>query len=84
MPPMSEERRKATSNLVNKALEESKVAVRNIRRDQNDILKKALKDKTLAEDVVKKSEDKIQKFTDDCIKNLEALSTQKIAEIKAF
>ncbi len=84
MPPMSEERRKSTSNLVNKALEDSKVAVRNIRRDQNEIFKKALKDKTLAEDVVKKSEDKIQKFTDECIKNLEALSTQKVAEIKAF
>ena len=84
MPPMSEERRKSTCNLVLKALEDSKVASRNIRRDQNELFKKALKDKLVSEDVVKKSEDKIQKITDESIKTLEALSKQKIDEIMSF
>jgi ribosome recycling factor len=47
MPPMSEERRKSTAGLVQKTLEEAKVSVRNIRRDENEILKKALKEKLI-------------------------------------
>jgi ribosome recycling factor len=84
MPPMSEERRKSTSNLVTKACEESKIAIRNIRRDQNEIFKKALKEKLVSEDIVKKSEDKIQKFTDETAKTLEEISKQKIQEIMSF
>ncbi len=84
MPPMSEERRKSTAGLVTKALEDAKVAVRNIRRDQNDLLKKGLKDKIFAEDVVKKSEEKIQKFTDECTKTLEGLAKTKVDEIMSF
>jgi ribosome recycling factor len=84
MPPMSEERRKSTSNLVNKALEDAKVSVRNIRRDQNDELKKGLKDKVFSEDAVKKIEEKIQKLTDECTKNLESLSKIKVDEIMSF
>lgn len=84
MPPMSTERRKSTSELVTKSAEESKVSLRNIRREENDIVKKMLKEKTISEDVAKKAEKKIQEMTDAVIKDIESISGAKVKEIMEF
>ncbi len=64
IPPLTEERRKELGKVARKYGEDAKVAVRNVRRDGNDQLKKLEKDKTLSEDELKKSLDDIQKLTD--------------------
>lgn len=63
-PPLTEERRKETAKEVKKLGEDAKVAVRNIRRDMTDELKKLEKNENLPEDTVKDNQDKIQKLTD--------------------
>ncbi len=63
-PPLTEERRRETAKEVKKLGEDSKVAIRNIRRDMTDSLKKIEKDENLPEDSVKDNQDKIQKLTD--------------------
>ena len=81
IPPLTEERRKTLSKHVHKVLEDHRTAVRNIRRDGNDHLKKMLKDKTISEDDEKKGLDEIQKLTDDFIKKLEDVAKAKETEI---
>jgi len=81
IPPLTEERRKTLAKHVHTVLEEHRTAVRNIRRDGNDHVKKMLKDKTISEDEEKKSLDEIQKLTDDYIKKLEEVARAKEAEI---
>ena len=67
IPPLTEERRKDMVKLVKKFGEENKVAIRNVRRDANEHLKRELKDKKISEDQLKEAEDKVQKFTNDHI-----------------
>ena len=67
--------------MVNKKAEEAKVAIRNIRRDGNDFLKKEEKNSDVSKDVIKEVQDKIQKLTDQKIKDLEAVTDKKIKEI---
>ena len=81
IPPLTEDRRKALAKHVHKVLEDHRTAVRNIRRDGNDYLKKMLKDKNISEDDEKKALDEIQKLTDDFIKRLEEVARTKEAEI---
>ncbi|MFI5223922.1 MAG: ribosome recycling factor [Nitrospirales bacterium] len=81
IPPLTEERRKTLAKHVHKVLEDHRTAVRNIRRDGNDHLKKMLKDKTIPEDDEKKGLDEIQKLTDDFIKKLEDVAKSKETEI---
>jgi ribosome recycling factor len=81
IPPLTEERRKQLAKHVHKVLEDHRTAVRNIRRDGNDHLKKMLKDKAISEDDEKKALDEIQKLTDDFIKKLEEVAKAKEAEI---
>lgn len=81
IPPLTEERRKQLAKHVHTVLEDHRTAVRNIRRDGNDHLKKMLKDKAISEDEEKKSLDEIQKLTDDGIKKLEEVAKAKEAEI---
>src|SRR5678815_5362314 len=81
IPPLTEDRRKQLAKHVHKVLEDHRTAVRNIRRDVNDHLKKMLKDKTVSEDDEKKSLEEIQKLTDDYIKKLEDVARSKEAEI---
>jgi ribosome recycling factor len=81
VPPMTEERRKEVVKHLNKVLEEHRTAVRNIRRDGNDALKKLSKDKKISEDEEKRSLEEIQKLTDDEIKRMEELSKKKEAEV---
>ncbi|MHB1392467.1 MAG: ribosome recycling factor [Clostridia bacterium] len=84
VPQLTEERRKDLVKVVKKLGEEAKVAIRNIRRDANDHLKKLKKDGEITEDGLKKSEDDTQKMTDKCIKeadNAVAIKEKEIMEV---
>lgn len=81
IPSLTEERRKELVKVVKKRGEESRVAVRNIRRDTNDALKKLQKDGHVSEDTVKKSHDEVQKMTDSYIKKIDEVLEHKEKEI---
>jgi ribosome recycling factor len=81
MPPMSEERRKEMTKLVRHEAESAKVAVRNLRRDANEHVKKLVKDKTATEDDLKRAEADVQKVTDKHIGEIDALVAAKEKEI---
>jgi ribosome recycling factor len=83
MPPMSEERRKEMTKLVRHEGETAKIAVRNLRRDANEHVKKLVKDKLASEDEQKRSEAEIQKVTDRHITEIDQLVTSKEHEIMA-
>ena len=83
MPPLTEERRKELTKVVRHAGEESKVAVRNLRRDANEHLKKLLKDKLATEDEERRAQDDVQKLTDRTIAEIDKLIHGKEAEIMA-
>lgn len=84
IPPLTEERRKEMVKHLHKVLEDHRTAVRNIRRDGNDAIKKAMKDKKISEDEERKSLDEIQKLTDDEIKKMEEMSKNKEKEVLEF
>jgi ribosome recycling factor len=81
VPPLTEERRKQMAKLVHEVAEEHRTAVRNVRRDANDHLKKMLKDKTISEDEEKGALDQIQKQTDHHISRITELAGYKEKEI---
>ena len=81
IPPLTEDRRKQLAKHVHKVLEEHRTAVRNIRRDGNEHLKKMLKDKAISEDEEKQALAEIQKLTDDHIHKLEEVAKKKEQEI---
>jgi ribosome recycling factor len=81
VPPMTEERRRDVCKHINKVLEEHRTAVRNVRRDGNDALKKLAKDKKISEDDEKRALEEIQKMTDGEIRRMEELSQKKEAEV---
>jgi len=81
IPPLTEERRKELGKVAKKYTEEAKVAVRNIRRDANDSLKKLEKDKVLSEDELKKAMEEIQKLTDSFVAKADAKAVAKEKEI---
>src|ERR1700739_1050870 len=81
VPPLTEERRKDMVKHLHKVLEEHRTAVRNVRRDGNDAIKKALKDKKITEDEEKRALEEIQKLTDDEIKKMEDMSKGKEKEV---
>jgi ribosome recycling factor len=81
LPPMTEERRKELAKLAKKLGEESKIAIRNIRRDGMDTVKKRLKAKELSEDDEKGLEIEIQKITDGYIKDVDTSVASKEKEI---
>lgn len=83
MPPMSEERRKEMTKLVRTEGESAKIAVRNLRRDANEAVKKLVKDKAASEDDQKRSEAEIQKLTDRHIAEVDSLVAAKEQEIMA-
>ena len=84
VPPLTQERRQDMVKYLHKVLEEHRTAVRNIRRDGNDAIKKAAKDKKVNEDDEKKSLEEIQKLTDDEIKKMEEMSKTKEKEVLEF
>jgi ribosome recycling factor len=81
VPPMTEERRREVCKHLNKVLEEHRTAVRNVRREGNDALKKLAKDKKVSEDDEKRAQEEIQKITDEEIRRMEELSRKKEAEV---
>jgi len=83
MPPMSEERRKEMTKLVRTEGENAKVAIRNLRRDANESVKKLVKDKSASEDDQKRAEADIQKVTDKHIVDIDKLIASKEQEIMA-
>ncbi|MEA4913405.1 MAG: ribosome recycling factor [Christensenella sp.] len=82
-PELNEERRKELVKVVKKKGEESKVAIRAIRRDANELIKKEEKDKLITEDDRKSLDDKVQKLTDDLIKEIDSILAAKEKEILA-
>ncbi len=81
IPPLTEERRKQLVKVVRKRAEEARIAIRNIRRDTNEELKKLEKDKHLSEDIVKRSQEEIQKLTDSFIGKIDDILAHKEKEI---
>lgn len=81
VPPMSEERRRDVCKHINKVLEEHRTAVRNVRRDGNEALKKLAKEKKVSEDEEKRALEEVQKMTDEEIRRMEELSRKKEAEV---
>ncbi len=81
VPPLSEERRKELTKIASKYAENNKVAIRNLRREALDEVKKLKKDNAISEDDEKRYENEIQKLTDDSIKKIEEMLAQKEKDI---
>ncbi|MGB5422008.1 MAG: ribosome recycling factor [Desulfobacterales bacterium] len=84
IPPLTEERRKELVRVINKMSEEHKVAVRNIRRDSNEMLKDLKKEGDISEDEAFKAQDQVQKITDDHINLVDQITKEKEKEILEF
>ena len=80
-PPLTEERRKEMVKLVKTEAEDAKIAVRNIRRDANEGLKKLLKDKAISEDDERRAQDDVQKLTDRFVAEIDKLVAEKEKEV---
>ena len=80
-PPLTEERRKEMVKLVKSEGEEAKIAVRNIRRDANEALKKMVKDKACSEDDERRAQDDVQKLTDKFVSDIDKLLVEKEKEV---
>jgi ribosome recycling factor len=83
MPALTEERRRELTKVVRHAGEECKIAVRNVRRDANEHLKKLLKDKEVAEDEERRAQDEVQQLTNGVVAEIDRLVHSKEAEILA-
>jgi len=81
IPPMTEERRRSVVKQLNQELEDHKTALRNVRRDGNDTLKKMVKDKELSQDEEKRSQDEVQGMLNDEIRRLEEAAHKKEVDI---
>jgi ribosome recycling factor len=81
IPPLTEERRKEMVKMVRRMCEETKIAIRNVRRDGNETLKKLQKDKEISEDDLKRGEKEIQELTDQYVKKAEDIVVLKEKEI---
>jgi ribosome recycling factor len=84
LPPLTEARRRDLVKVVRHEAENARVAIRNIRRDANADIKDALKEKMVAEDDARNGEEKIQKLTDQYIKELDKLLEEKEADLLAL
>jgi ribosome recycling factor len=83
MPPMTEERRKELTKVVKGEGEQAKIAIRNLRRDANEAVKKLVKDKIASEDDERRAQDDIQKLTDRMISEVDRLVAAKEQDIMA-
>jgi ribosome recycling factor len=81
MPALTEERRRELNKVVKSEGEDAKIAVRNLRRDSNDALKKLVKDKEISEDEERRAQDVVQKMTDKFVVEIDKLVATKEAEI---
>lgn len=80
-PPLTEERRKEMVKLVKGEAEDAKIAVRNIRRDANEALKKLVKDKACSEDDERRAQDEVQKLTDRFVVEIDKLVVEKEKDV---
>lgn len=83
MPMLTEERRRDLTKIVRSEAEGAKVAIRNIRRDANDALKKLLKDKEISEDDERRAQDEVQKMTDKAVTEVDKLLQAKETDLMA-
>jgi ribosome recycling factor len=83
MPMLTEERRRDLTKIVRSEAENAKVAIRNVRRDANDTLKKLLKDKEISEDDERRAQDEVQKLTDKAVIEVDKLLQTKEADLMA-
>lgn len=81
LPPLTEERRREITKVVKRLAEEGKVAIRNVRREANDSVKKLLKDKEISEDEARGSDNDIQKLTDKFVAEVDTVTEEKEKEI---
>jgi len=84
IPPLTEERRKELAKLARKMAEENKISIRNFRREANDLLKELKAEKEISEDALYRSQDDVQKITDEFIKKVDETTAQKEQEIIEF
>lgn len=84
IPPLTEERRKELAKLAKKMGEESKVSIRNHRREANELLKESKNEKEISEDEMYKAQDEVQKITDESIKKIDEVNAEKEKEITEF
>ncbi|MDG2252016.1 MAG: ribosome recycling factor [Methylophilaceae bacterium] len=84
MPPLTEERRRELIKVVKSEAENSKVSMRNIRREANDALKKLIKDKEISEDDERRAQDEVQKTTDQFINEIDKLTELKEKDLLAI
>ncbi len=84
IPPLTEERRKELAKLARKMAEDNKISVRNLRREANDMFKELKAEKEISEDELYRSQDDVQKITDEFIKKVDETTTQKEQEIIEF
>jgi len=84
IPPLTEERRKELAKLARKMAEESKIAIRNQRRDANELFKELKNEKEISEDELYRCQDEVQKITDEFIKGIDTITADKEKEILEF
>ncbi len=84
IPPLTEERRKELAKLARKMAEDNKISIRNLRREANDMFKELKTEKEISEDELYRSQDDVQKITDEFIKKVDETTTQKEQEIIEF
>jgi ribosome recycling factor len=84
IPPLTEERRKELAKMAKKTAEDSKVAIRNQRREANELLKDLKKESEISEDEMYKYQDKVQKITDEFIEKIDGIEKEKETEILEF
>ena len=84
IPPLTEERRKELAKLARKMAEDNKISIRNLRREANDMFKELKADKEISEDELFRSQDDVQKITDEFIKKVDETTVQKEQEIIEF
>jgi ribosome recycling factor len=84
IPPLTEERRKELAKLARKMSEEGKISVRNFRREANEMFKELKNEKEISEDDLYKSQEDVQKITDEFIEKIEKITAQKENEIMEF
>ena len=84
IPPLTEERRKELAKMAKKMAEDSKIAIRNLRREANEMFKELKNEKEISEDELYKSQDEVQKITDQFTKKIDEITAQKEKEIVEF
>lgn len=84
IPPLTEQRRKELAKIARKMSEESKIALRNLRRDANEMLKELKNEKEISEDDLHRTQESVQKITDEFIKKIDEIASEKEREITEF